>query len=101
MQLTTEEKLVILMEECGEVIVAASKCLRFGYHRQQENYGVNDDVLASEIGDVLGMIDSLPLNKDLIATFRKNKLAKAEKAKELYGVKVAESFSADVSGQSG
>jgi hypothetical protein len=86
-ELTTDEKLVILMEECAEVIKAASKCLRFGFDRSQPGYGQNDLVLAAEIGDMLGMVDSLPLDAAQIAHFRANKLAKAEKAKAEFGVK--------------
>lgn len=84
-ELTTDEKLVVLMEECAEVIQAASKCLRFGFDRVQKDYGANDLILAAEVGDLLGMIDSLSLDKAQIAHFRKNKLAKAETAKALYG----------------
>lgn len=84
-KLTTDELLVILMEECAEVIQAASKCLRFGFTRYQPEYGNNDKVLAAEIGDLLAMVDALPLDKGQIAHFRKHKLAKAEKAKAQYG----------------
>lgn len=84
-RLTTDELLVILMEECAEVIKAASKCLRFGYTREQPEYGVNDKVLAAEIGDVLGIVDALPLDRYQVEFFRKQKLLKAQKAKELYG----------------
>lgn len=85
--LTTDEKLVVLMEECAEVIKAASKCLRFGYQRDQAGYGQNDKVLAGEIGDLLGMVDALPLDRALIEYCRKRKLAKAEMAKAAYGVR--------------
>jgi len=84
-ELTIDEKLVILMEECAEVIKAASKCSRFGWDREQPEYGQNDKVLAAEIGDMLGMIDSLPLDWTQIEYFRKRKLEKAEKAKAMYG----------------
>lgn len=81
MPLTIEEKLVILVEECGEVIQAATKCLRFGYDRNQPAYGVNSEVLSMEIGDLLGMIDSLPLDQRIVHDFRMAKLAKATRVK--------------------
>jgi hypothetical protein len=84
-QLTTEEKLVILMEECAEVIKAASKCLRFGWDRKQEGYGQNDLVLAEEVGDLLGIIRAIPLDNERIAHYSHKKLAKAELAKAKFG----------------
>jgi len=84
-ELTTDEKLVILMEECAEVIKAASKCLRFGYTRNHPSYGDNDKVLSSEVGDLLGIVESLPLDATLMQEARETKIARAEKAKELYG----------------
>jgi hypothetical protein len=81
MALTTDEKLVLLIEECGEVIQAATKCLRFGYDRDWPDYGRNDRVLAKEIGDLIGVIDALPLDWNTIADFRRMKMAKAERAK--------------------
>jgi NTP pyrophosphatase (non-canonical NTP hydrolase) len=85
-QLTLEEKLVILMEECAEVTKAASKCLRFGYHTLgPEDYGFNDEVLAREVGDLLAMIDSLHIPSELIGESRRTKISRAENAKEKYG----------------
>src|SRR5215211_1747580 len=59
--LTRDELLVLLIEECGEVIQAATKCLRFGYDRDQPGYGVNHEVLAKELGDLTGVMDAMPL----------------------------------------
>lgn len=54
----------ILQEECGEVIQAVSKILRFGY--DDEYKGVkNSTRLTEEIGDLLAMIYLLEEN-DLI-----------------------------------
>lgn len=57
-----EEALVILQEECAEVIVEASKIRRFG----MDNTNINDvdgltnrDKLEKEIGDVMAMVDIL------------------------------------------
>ena len=54
----TREALLILQEECSEVIQATSKCFRFGMDGmyQQES---NRDRLEQELGDVLAMIDIL------------------------------------------
>lgn len=82
---TTDDLLVLLMEECSEVIKAASKCIRFGYKREQPEYGQNDKVLSGEIGDLLGVIDALSLDHALIEYCRKRKIAKAAEAKVKYG----------------
>lgn len=86
-RLTTDELLVILMEECAEVIKAASKCLRFGFTRNHPSYGDNDKVLSSEIGDLMGIVQALPLNAELMQEARDTKLKRAQNAKKLYGVK--------------
>jgi NTP pyrophosphatase (non-canonical NTP hydrolase) len=83
--LTREERLIILIEECGEVIQAATKCLRFGWDRYQPEYGVNHEVLAREAGDLLGMLDSLPLDGDMLDAHRRRKLDKATRAKAMFG----------------
>jgi NTP pyrophosphatase (non-canonical NTP hydrolase) len=86
MPLTREERLVVLIEECGEVIQAATKCLRFGWDRDHPDYGVNHEVLAREVGDLIAMIDSLNLREDLIEAHRARKLEKAERVKAMFGV---------------
>jgi NTP pyrophosphatase (non-canonical NTP hydrolase) len=55
---STREELLILQEECAEVVQATSKCFRFGLNGMylQES---NRDRLEQEIGDVLAMIDIL------------------------------------------
>jgi len=79
--LTRDEKLVLLIEECGEVIQAATKCLRFGFHREYPGYGVNSEVLSCEIGDLLGVIDTLPTDKNAVLGRRAGKITRALKAK--------------------
>lgn len=49
----TEEMLVVLMEECGEVIKTASKIIRFGEDAK------NVEELNRELGDLQCMIDLL------------------------------------------
>ena len=51
-QMDLDELLVILIEECGELIQAASKAIRCA-----EYY--DNDRLTDEVGDVLTMIDLL------------------------------------------
>lgn len=48
-----DELMVVLMEECGEVTQAASKCYRFGFDMY------NQSRLEKEIGDLLCMVDLL------------------------------------------
>lgn len=79
--MTRDELLVLLIEECGEVIQAATKCLRFGWDRYEPDYGINSDVLSKEIGDLLGAAEGLPLNRELVVACCHNKIARAERAK--------------------
>jgi NTP pyrophosphatase (non-canonical NTP hydrolase) len=80
--LTRDELLVLLIEECGEVVQAATKCLRFGYDRDQPDYGINSEVLAKEVGDLMGVVEALPLRGDLIEMFRQMKVAKATRIRD-------------------
>lgn len=81
--MSRDELLTLLIEECAEVIQAATKIQRFGWDRHQPYYGENREVLAHEIGDVLGVIDGLgeELPQDIVILARLNKLAKAERVK--------------------
>lgn len=87
-ELTREEMLVVILEECGETIQAITKCLRFGWGRDYPGYGVNYEELAKELGDLMGMIDALPFDSycwALLEKHRLNKYAKARKAKKELG----------------
>lgn len=84
--LSREEKLVLLIEKCGEVIQAATKCLRFGWDRDHPDYGVNHEVLAREVGDLLAVVRDLDLRADLIEAHERTKMAKAERVKAMFGV---------------
>jgi len=56
----TEHILTCLSEECGEVIQAASKALRFGLNNKNPKTGViNKDHLIAEITDVVAVINIL------------------------------------------
>lgn len=52
-----DEILTVLMEECAEVIVAASKLKRFGKENRPDDGESNSRVLGLEIGDALQMFD--------------------------------------------
>jgi NTP pyrophosphatase (non-canonical NTP hydrolase) len=56
----TNEILIILLEECAEVIQSVSKCMRFG--PDQIKFGSDDtnmQLLEQEIADVYAMIELL------------------------------------------
>lgn len=62
--MTNEERdylLLCLIEECGEVIQAATKCLRFGYDRDWPGYGINHEVLEKEAGELDAIVTALKL----------------------------------------
>lgn len=84
--LTRDDLLILLIEECSEVIQAATKCQRFGWDREYLDYGVNHKVLASEVGDLLAVIDGLHLHSDSLNRSKEAKIEKAVKSKALYGV---------------
>ena len=84
-ELTVDDLLICLTEECAEVIHAATKCLRFGFHRVHLPYGVNDEVLAQEVGDLLAIIEALPLDTGIINAYKKLKIAKMQQAKQDFG----------------
>lgn len=54
------EALVILQEECAEVIQEVSKCFRFGMDSVHYKTGLkHSSMLEMEIGDMLAMVDIL------------------------------------------
>jgi len=57
-----QEILDILQEECGELIVSASKVRRFGLDNSYKNGGTQREHLTQEAGDVMLMIDLLVEN---------------------------------------
>lgn len=59
------ERLAILIEECGEVIQAASKVLRFGWRGESGQDNKKD--LVSELGDVQAAIDLMTTCEDFHA----------------------------------
>jgi hypothetical protein len=84
--LTLDDLLTLLIEECSEVIKAATKCQRFGFDVDHGvGYGLNSRVLSQECGDVQAIMDALPLDIGAKETSRIGKIAKAEAVKERFG----------------
>lgn len=80
------EVLMLLMEECAEVIQAASKVNRFGASASRsdiENGATKSELLSREIGDLLGLIDAVYLSgltsETTIRCYRKRKQARLRK----------------------
>lgn len=85
-KLTQDELLVLLIEEAGEVIQAATKCLRFGFSVDHGvDYGRNDLMLAKEIGEFAAVATELDLDLDTIDKGHSGKMARAQAAKEKFG----------------
>jgi NTP pyrophosphatase (non-canonical NTP hydrolase) len=56
----TQEILLILQEECGEVVQSISKCMRFGIDQIKPGTDrTNLQHLQQEIGDILAMVELL------------------------------------------
>jgi NTP pyrophosphatase (non-canonical NTP hydrolase) len=88
--LTRDELLVLLIEECGEVIQAATKCLRFGFDVDHgTGYGNNRDALAKEMGELTAVRDELELDygtcQKPFENGWRNKIERAEQAKFKFG----------------
>ena len=87
MTLTRDELLILLIEECGEVIQAATKCLRFGYDVDHgTGYGNNRTKLSKELGEMDAVCSRLDLDLNAMNEGSYTKIAKAEKAKKEFGV---------------
>lgn len=85
-KLTRDELLILLIEECGEVIQAATKCLRFGFDADHGvGYGRNDLMLAKECGELAACCQALDLDQETGEKAFDGKIARAETAKEKYG----------------
>jgi NTP pyrophosphatase (non-canonical NTP hydrolase) len=75
----TREILTILIEECAEVIQAASKIQRFGWDGEWKGE-TNQTALERELGDLICMIALLvkcgAVDQNQLDIFRENKLDK-------------------------
>lgn len=94
------ERLIFLIEECGEVIQAATKIMRFGwdsYHPNDAAKTTNRTLLFREITDLEGCVELLRLLKDTphrdaeaVDLASRKKLQRARYPHEIagYGVKL-------------
>lgn len=81
----TKEILIILQEECAEVIVEISKCFRFGPDQMMQGVDVtNIQRLEKELGDLLAMVELLVDKNVGVSTdgLEIARLAKFEKLKQ-------------------
>ena len=81
MQNKIQEILDILQEECGELVVSASKVRRFGLNNSYKDGGTQREHLTQEAGDVALMIDLLI--EQGVFTQQQLNLAKQRKADKL------------------
>ena len=84
-----EEALLILQEECAEVIVEVSKCRRFGLDSLHYKTGIkHSTMLEMEVGDVLALVDILVeqgiLDRDGLEVAIKNKKEKLKQWSSIY-----------------
>lgn len=85
----TTEVMLILQEECAEVIQAISKCLRFGIDNYKPGKPkTNREHLEEELGDLLAMIDILleigEINDVALETATMNKIEKLKQWSTIY-----------------
>lgn len=89
------EYLSLTIEECAEVIQAASKINRFGANKRWYGEGYtgesNLEMLAREVGELLEVLENLNLPKDLIY---KGRLYKRKRL-EQFGPEAAKSLRED------
>ena len=74
------EALIILQEECGEVVQEVSKCFRFGIDNLNKDGVLHSTTLNMEVGDMLALVDILVekgiLNLDNLYEAKYNKIEK-------------------------
>lgn len=83
------EALVILQEECAEVIQEVSKCFRFGMDSVHYKTGLSHkSMLEMEVGDMLALVDILVeqgiLNRSGLEIASENKKIKLREWSGLY-----------------
>ncbi len=87
----TKEILIILQEECAEVIVEVSKIMRFGPDQCKPNSDLtNIQFLQKELGDLMAMIELITNEKIGVTTqgLKAAKLSKFEKLKSWSNIKI-------------
>ena len=84
----TQEALIILKEECAEVIQAVSKCYRFGLDNSHKSGLTQRANLELEVGDMLALVDILVdqgvIDLNNLQTAKLNKVEKLKKWSSLY-----------------
>lgn len=87
-EIKTQEALVILQEECAEVIQEVSKCFRFGINNLNKDGVKHSVVLEKEVADMLCMVDILVeqgvLDPAQLDTGKIEKQTKLKKWSKLY-----------------
>jgi NTP pyrophosphatase (non-canonical NTP hydrolase) len=92
MKENTREALLILQEECSEVIQAASKCFRFGPDQIKPGKSkTNMEHLEEELGDLLAMIELLQDSNVGVTRegLQAAKMAKFEKLRSWSNIKIS------------
>ncbi len=85
------EALIILQEECAEVIQSISKCFRFGIDNQHKSGTTQRANLEEEIGDMLCLVDILIaqglIDPEHLKVAKEKKIEKLKVWSSLYGDK--------------
>lgn len=86
----TREIMLILNEECAEIIVEICKCKRFGLHSKNLDEKLTHiEKLAKELGDMLAMVDLLLdqklFTRDQLDQYKQEKI---EKLKRYSNIKI-------------
>lgn len=85
----TQEALIILQEECAEVVQEVSKIFRFGIDTLNHKTGLkHSTMLEMEVGDMLALVDILVeqgvLDQDGLDIAKENKINKLKQWSSLY-----------------
>jgi hypothetical protein len=87
-EIKTQEALIILQEECAEVIQEVSKCFRFGITNLNKDGVRHSVMLNTEVGDMLALVDILVdqgiLDPNALEFAKQNKIEKLKKWSKLY-----------------
>lgn len=87
-EIKTQEALIILQEECAEVIQEVSKCFRFGITNLNKDGVRHSVMLNTEVGDMLALVDILVdqgiLDPNALDFAKQNKIEKLKKWSKLY-----------------
>ena len=78
---TDKEILVIVQEECAEVIQEISKCFRFGIDNMHKSDRTHRTVLTEEVGDLMCMLQLMIDNN--IVDAQEVQIAKEKKIEKL------------------